>query len=289
MKTGKLWLVFALVTTIFWGVWGAFSALPEKAGFPGTLVYVVWSVTMIIPAIAGLKIVHWKIEFDLKSIIYGLIIGFTGAGGQLALLTRALKEGPAHLIFPIISLSPVITLGLSFMLLKEHTNKYGKYGIILALLSIPLLSITPAGNAAHGHAWLFFSLLVFFAWGVQAYFMKLANKSMKAESIFFYMTITGLILAPIAIMMTDFSKSVYMGFKGPYLAFLIQILNSIGALSIVYAFRYGKAIIVSPLTNTVAPVITIILSLIIYQVIPGPLTTIGILLAVISTLLFSFE
>ena len=42
---------------------------------------------------------------------------------------------------------------------------------------------------------------------------------------------------------------------------MIQILNAVGALMIVYAFRYGKAIIVSPLTNAVAPVITIIISL----------------------------
>lgn len=47
----KIWLIFALVTTIFWGVWGAFIEITEQAGFPATLGYVVWSLTMIPPAL----------------------------------------------------------------------------------------------------------------------------------------------------------------------------------------------------------------------------------------------
>ena len=36
------------------------------------------------------------------------------------------------------------------------------------------------------------------AWGVQAYFIKLANNTVSAESIFFYMMVGGLLLAPVA-------------------------------------------------------------------------------------------
>ena len=131
------------------------------------------------------------------------------------------------------------------------------------------------------------SLLVFAAWGFQAYVMKFANETMKAESIFFYMMVTGLLLAPIAIFMTDFSEPINWGFKGPYLAFLIQTLNAVGALCIVYAFRYGKAMIVSPLTNAGAPVITIILSLIIYSVIPQPIIIMGMGLAILAAYLMA--
>jgi drug/metabolite transporter (DMT)-like permease len=134
---------------------------------------------------------------------------------------------------------------------------------------------------------LFFALLVFFAWGIQAYFMKLANETMKAEGIFFYMMLTSLLLIPIALSMTDFSQSINWGFKGPYLAALIQILNSIGALCIVYAFRYGKAIIVSPLTNAVAPLITVVLSLLIYQRIPHIVILLGMVFALIAAVLLA--
>ncbi|MEX2436109.1 MAG: hypothetical protein WD735_05440, partial [Balneolaceae bacterium] len=96
----KIWLVFALVTTLFWGVWGAFIEITEQAGFPATLGYVVWSFTMIPPALIALKLVNWKIEFDKKSILLGSIIGFLGAGGQL-ILFHGLGIGPAYIIFPI--------------------------------------------------------------------------------------------------------------------------------------------------------------------------------------------
>lgn len=60
--------------------------------------------------------------------------------------------------------------------------------------------------------------------------------------------------------MTDFSKPINWGFKGPYLAAIIHILNSIGAPMLVYALRYGKAIIVVPLTG-LPRVISIVISL----------------------------
>lgn len=283
------WLIYAVVTTVFWGIWGALIELPQKAGFPATLGYVVWALTMIPPAVVALKIIKWKLEYDKKSIVLGCLIGLTGAGGQLVLF-QALRTGPAYLVFPFISLSPVITIILSYIFLRERASKKGWIGIALALVAIIFLSYQPPNDAnSSGYLWIILSLIVFIAWGVQAYIMRFANQTMKAESIFFYMMLTGLILIPFALLMTDYTQEINWGFKGPYLAALIQLLNSIGALTIVYAFRFGKAIIVSPMTNAVAPVITIIISLLIYQVIPHPIIISGMVLALISIFLMAIE
>ena len=283
------WLLYAITTTVFWGVWGAIIEIPEKAGFPATLGYSVWALTMIPPALIALFIIKWKLEYDFRSILLGLVIGFTGAGGQL-ILFQALRTGPAYLVFPFISLSPVITILLSYIFLKERASRRGWIGIVLALLAIPLLSYqSPESGTSQGSLWIILSLLVFLAWGFQAYVMRFANQTMKAESIFFYMMITGLLLIPIALWMTNFSQEINWGFKGPWLTALIQVLNAIGALMIVYAFRYGKAMIVSPMTNAVAPVITIIISLILYQVIPHPIIISGMVLALISIFLMAIE
>jgi len=283
----RLWLIYAIVTTSFWGIWGALIEIPEKAGFPATLGYAVWALTMIPPALVALKVIDWKLEYDKRSILLGAIIGFTGAGGQL-ILFQALRMGPAYMIFPIISMSPVVTIVLSLFFLKERASGRGWVGIIIALVAIVLLSYSPPENVnSSGSLWLILSLLVFAAWGFQAYVMKFANETMQAESIFFYMTVTGILLVPIALFMTDWNQTINWSFKGPYLAAMIQILNAIGALCIVYAFRYGKAIIVSPLTNAGAPVITIIISLIIYAVIPSPIIIIGMVLAVSAAFLMA--
>ncbi|MCB0296800.1 MAG: DMT family transporter [Calditrichae bacterium] len=285
----KLWLVYAIVTTTFWGVWGALIEIPEKAGFPATLGYTVWALTMIPPALVALKIINWKLEHDRRSILLGLVIGFTGAGGQL-ILFETLRLGPAYLVFPIISLSPVVTILLSYFFLKERASARGWVGIILALIAIPLLSYSsPESSSTVSAWWAPLALLVFLAWGFQAYVMRFANQTMKAESIFFYMMLTGILLIPFAMMMTDFSQEINWGFKGPYLTAMIQILNAIGALCIVYAFRYGKAMIVSPLTNAVAPVITVIISLSIYRVIPHPVILTGMVIALIATFIMAIE
>ncbi|MBL7698509.1 MAG: DMT family transporter [Chitinophagaceae bacterium] len=280
------WLFFAIITTLFWGVWGAFIEIPEKAGFPATLGYSVWSLTMIPCALVGLAIIKWKLEYDTRSIIFGSIVGLTGAGGQL-MLFQALREGPAYIVFPVISLYPVVTVFLSSYFLKETTTKKHWVGIVLALIALVLLSyVKPQAGTVTGYAWLLLAVSVLFLWGIQGFYMKVANQTMKAESIFFYMMLTGVLLIPVAIFMTDFSKEINWGFKGPYLAAMIQVLNAIGALTLVYALRHGKAIIVVPVT-ALAPVITIILSLVLYAVIPHPVIIAGLVLAVIAIFLLA--
>jgi drug/metabolite transporter (DMT)-like permease len=286
MKPYRTWLTFALITTIFWGVWGALIEVPQKAGFPPTMGYIVWALTMIPCALVALYLVKWKIETDKRSILLGSVVGLLGAGGQL-LLFQALKEGPAYIIFPFISLYPILTILLSVMILKEKTSILKWVGIGTALVAIFFLSYQEPGDSnSRGYLWLALSLLVFLAWGLQAYVMKFSNETMKAESIFFYMAVTALILSPFAWWMTDFSQPVNWGFKGPYLAALIHILNSIGALTLVYALRYGKAIIVVPLTG-LAPVITIVLSLLLYSVMPGSMLLTGIVFAILAIIILS--
>ena len=286
MKDIRLWLFYALITTTFWGVWGAFMEIPEKAGFPATLGYVVWSLTMIPCSLFALSRIKWKLDYDRRSIILGSTVGMLGAGGQLFLF-QALRQGPAYIVFPIISLSPVLTIFLAIVLLKERTHLRQWIGIILALIAMFFLS-NPQVNPVHtsGIGWLILAILVFVMWALQAYVMKFSNSTMQAESIFFYMTITGLILSPVAIAMTDFSAVINWGFKGPWLTAMIQVLNAIGALTLVYALRYGKAIIVVPMTG-LAPVLTVVLSLVIYGVVPGGILLTGLIIASIAIFLLS--
>jgi drug/metabolite transporter (DMT)-like permease len=273
---------------VFWGVWGALIEIPQKAGFPATFGYIIWALTMIPCALVGLGIVNWRLERDLKSIMYGSIIGILGAGGQL-MLFHALDEGPAYLVFPIISLSPTITVIMSVIFLKETTTKRHWTGIVIALVAIILMSYQEphSSSSSRGYLWFVLAIFVFMAWGTQAFFMKIANNRMRAESIFFYMMVSGLLLTPLAFFMTDTSQEINWGFKGPYLAAMIQVLNAVGALMLVYAIRYGKVIIVAPLTNAVAPIITIILSLIIYALIPHPMIIAGMLIAMVAVYLMA--
>ncbi|RZZ89202.1 DMT family transporter [Pseudoxanthomonas winnipegensis] len=282
------WLAYALVTVVLWGVWGALSPLSAAHGFPDTLVYVVWALTMLPPALYILWRGGWQLERSPRAVVYGLTIGLLGAGGQM-LLFHTLTIGPAYFVFPIISLSPVATIVLSFVLLRERTGWQGTLGIVLALFALPMLDLSFGRGAGGGLGWFVQSLLIMLAWGVQAFFMKLANDSVRADSIFAYMTLGALLLAPVALWMTDFDQPINTGLTGPWLAAGIQVLNAIGALTLVFAFRYGKAMVVAPLSNAGAPLVTAALALLFAGVVPGPLKAAGLVLALIASLLLVLE
>jgi uncharacterized membrane protein len=278
---------YALTTVVLWGVWGALSGLSAQRGFPETLVYCVWALTMIPPALFILWRGGWALDRSPRAVAYGMLIGLLGAGGQM-LLFHTLAVGPAYFVFPIISLSPVVTIALSLALLRERTGPMGALGIVLALVALPMLDLS-FGGGGNGLGWFAQSLLIMAAWGLQAYFMKLANKTVGADSIFFYMTVGALLLAPVAWAMTDFSQPVDLGLEGLWMTAGIQVLNAIGALTLVLAFRYGKAIVVAPLTNAGAPLVTAALSLLLAGVVPGPLKMLGLALALVAALLLVLD
>ncbi len=281
------WLAFALLTLVFWGIWGAFAGMATENGFPETLVYCVWSLTMIPPALIVLARNGWKLERTRAAIVYGMTIGLLGAGGQLILFI-ALAEGPAYLVFPLISLSPLVTIGLSLTLLGERTNLLGWIGIGLAVIAVPLLDYRPGGLRAFSpEPWFFLALIIMVFWGLQAYFIKLGNRHVSAESIFFYMMASGILLAPVAWFMTPADASVNWGASGFGNALLVQALNAFGALFLVLAFRYGKVIVVSPLTNAGAPLATAVISLVLMGVMPGPLKFVALGLALVASVLLA--
>ena len=289
MQKKNNWLSFVIIHVTFMGVWGALIEIPEKNGFPATLGYIVWALTMVPATIVALYNNKWKLDYDRRAVLLGCLAGFLGASGQLVLFF-ALKSAPAYIVFPLLSLTPVVTILLAVIFLKEKTGRLGWIGIGLAFIAILLLSFQPAGEKhISGYLWLILTAIPLLAWGTQGFVMRFANETMKAESIFFYMAITSVALIPVAWLMTDFSQPINWGFKGPYLAGMIQILNAFGALCLVYAFRYGKAIIIAPMTTALSPVITVVLSLLIYAVIPHILIVTGMLLAILSAVLMGIE
>jgi drug/metabolite transporter (DMT)-like permease len=280
----RSWIPYAALLVLFWGVWGAFSGLPtSEYGYPDEMVYILWSFTMLIPAFF---ILRSERTFDRRPIatFYGLLIGLTGAGGQLVLF-QALTIGPAYLIFPVIALSPAITVLMAMAILRERTLTLTKIGIAVALTAIVLFSISGDGGNADLGPWLLLAILVTAAWGVQAYYMrKAALVGVNDGTTFGYMALSGLLLVPVAFFMMG-GLPENAPWQAPALTLGTQLLNAVGALFLVMALSRGKASVVAPTTNALAPVLTIVLSLIAYQTLPTPYATAGIVLAIVGSTL----
>ncbi|PRY44895.1 DMT family transporter [Umezawaea tangerina] len=271
------WIPYAGLLVLFWGVWGAFSGAPTSLyGYPNEMVYILWAFTMLIPAYFALR--GQRLDRRPVAAVYGLVVGLTGAGGQLVLF-KALSSGPAYLIFPLISISPAITVLMAVVILRERISRLATVGLVAALVSIVLFSVTSGSGDVAGGSWLVLALIVMVAWGVQAYFMKkAANVGVNDATTFAWMTISGLLLVPVAwVMMGGFPSGA--PWQAPALTLGTQLLNAVGALFLVMALSRGKATIVAPVTNALAPVLTIVLSLIAYQTLPTVYGVVGIVLA----------
>lgn len=259
----------------------------ERYGYPDELIYVVWAFAMLIPCYFALR---GGVPFDRRpnAVFYGMLVGLTGAGGQL-LLFQALTVGPAYLIFPVISLSPAITVLMAMVFLREKTNRLGAIGVALALVAIVMFSIGGGGDDVRSTGpWLLLAILICIAWGVQAFFMKkAATVGVNDGSIFGYMTISALALVPVALLTMSESMSGYP-WQAPALTAATQVLNAAGALFLVMALSRGKAVIVAPCTNALAPVLTIVLSLIVYSTLPSVYTAIGVVLALVGSTLMVY-
>ncbi len=284
------WLVLSMAVPVLWGLWGALTEIPEKRlspPFPPTLGYAVWSLTMIPVCVFVLRKINWKLSRSGRAIFYGCAVGFSGAAGQL-LLFWVLNQGPAYLIFPIVCLSPAVTIVLSWALLRERTYPLALTGILLSLPAILLVSLQePTNSPVHGGFWLVGTIAIFFMWGLQAYFMKSSANAMSAEELFVYMTLTGLALSPVALVM---GPGIHAGTGAGFgITYVIQSLNAVGCLLFVYAVRYGKAIVVVPMVNGMFPLVTIVVSLLIYRQIPSKSNLAGMVLALVAVLFMAFD
>ena len=152
-----------------------------------------------------------------------------------------------------------------------------------------LFSITSNDSDGSSGPWLPLAILICVAWGVQAYFMrKTATIGVNEATTFGWMTISGLLLIPVALISlgglpTDFP------WQAPALTAATQVLNAAGALFLVMALARGKASIVAPTTNALAPALTVIISLIAYQTLPSPYGAIAIVLALVGSTLMVYS
>jgi transporter family protein len=70
-----------------------------------------------------------------------LSTGVLGGAGNLAFYLALAKGGKAAIVVPLVGLAPLVTVIMAFFFLKESLNRTQILGLLLALVSIFLLSL----------------------------------------------------------------------------------------------------------------------------------------------------
>jgi transporter family protein len=132
------WFYFSLLALGLWGVWGFLSKIASQH-LPSPAVYL-FSISGHLAVIgflgaSGQLRLPWHPWGVAAAVAAGIFVAF----GLLAFF-KALSVGAATVVVPLTALYPVVTVVLSWALLRENLTPRHLTGIALALVAVWLLS-----------------------------------------------------------------------------------------------------------------------------------------------------
>ena len=138
MSRGPSWFAPALLALVLWGVWGFLQKLATNHMPPRT-VYFVSALGAIVVVLVVLTTSRFPMHLSADGTIFAVIAGVCSSLGGLLFL-HAVSRGATPVVITFTALYPVITVILSFSLLREAITMKQGMGIVLALLSMVLLA-----------------------------------------------------------------------------------------------------------------------------------------------------
>jgi transporter family protein len=138
-ETMKEWVLYSVLALLVWGLWAflpkmAIGCLEPKTAF---------MFEVIGGAITGLAaFVVMRPELggaEIRGIIPALLTGMTGYLGLLCFM-YAIRDGKLCIVAPLTALYPVVSLALAMIFLREKINVVQFAGMVLAMVSVVLIS-----------------------------------------------------------------------------------------------------------------------------------------------------
>jgi drug/metabolite transporter (DMT)-like permease len=137
----KIWLVYALVALLFWGLFSAAQKVTTNY-ISAEWSYLSFIASSILLSLGFIVFGLVKVEFTPQTMLVGSLAGMLNSLGVLASFAAYRSEGKASQVTAIAgSLQPVFTIVLAILFLKEKLLWIETLGIGLAIIGALFLSV----------------------------------------------------------------------------------------------------------------------------------------------------
>lgn len=132
------WLPAALMALLSFGLWGLFTKL-AIVHIDSKSALVFQTAGVLVVGLIALSLINFKPAMDAKGLSFGLLTGIAYGVGCLFYFIAA-DRGKIITVVTLTALYPLVTIVLSYLLLKETVTLKQCAGIGFALLAIFLMS-----------------------------------------------------------------------------------------------------------------------------------------------------
>jgi len=132
------WLTASVMTILLWGVVGLLQKMGSNHSTSSSLF--LWTTAGYILLVPFLFGDSHLLSLSPRSLLVGVISGFTNALGAWSLYASLERGARASVAVPLTALNPLITLVLAFAFLGERLNYTQVAGVALAIVAGVLLS-----------------------------------------------------------------------------------------------------------------------------------------------------
>ncbi|MCP4120095.1 MAG: DMT family transporter [Desulfobacteraceae bacterium] len=133
------WILPASVTLVCWGIWSFIPKITTRYISPmSAMIYE--TIGAAIMGFIVLTLVDFRPDVHIKGICLGIATGIIGLTGCLGFLF-AVKSGKVSVVAMFTAMSPVITIALGYLVLKEPLTLKEGLGILSAFTAIFFFTI----------------------------------------------------------------------------------------------------------------------------------------------------
>ncbi len=290
----RLWLVYAILAALCWGVWGVLAKFisGDITPFANHLMFTIGMI-FTLPFIIG----KCKIkQANKKGIIWGIVAGILAVIGNVAVYQSFGTGGQAAVVIPVTNLYPLVTILIALLIFREKMHWLNGVGILIIVPAIIMLSgqsrILDNPRLFFEELglkiWLVYALVALLFWGLFSAAQKVTTNYISAEWSYLSFIVSSILISlcfvGFSLIEFDFTQQTIL------IGSLAGMLNGLGVLASFAAYRAeGKASQVTTIAGALQPVFTIVLAILFLGEKLSGIELTGISFAIFGSLFLSVE